>query len=92
MTALFPDEALRTPVLAALSQAVVRKAATPRYWIGPSDTTYQTVDLTTYSGVSLFVPQYIYTRNAKFTPYGDLNTLFQKTEWYSAAGWTQTGW
>ena len=92
LTALLPDEALRTPVLAALSQAVVRKAATTRYWIGPSDTTYQTVDLTTYSGVSLFVPQYIYTRNAKFTPYGDLNTLFQKTEWYSAAGWAQTGW
>ena len=92
LTALLPDEALRTPVLAALSQAVVRKAATPRYWIGPSDTTYQTVDLTTYSGVSLFVPQYIYTRNAKFTPYGDLNTLFQQTEWYSAAGWAQTGW
>ena len=92
LTALIPDDALRTPVLAALSQAVVRKAATTRYWIGPSDTTYQTVDLTTYSGVSLFVPQYIYTRNAKFTPYGDLNTLFQKTEWYSAAGWAQTGW
>lgn len=92
LSALLPDEAVRVPVLAALSQAVVRKAATPRYWIGPSDTTYQTVDLTTYSGVSLFVPQYIYTRNAKFTPYGDLNTLFQKTEWYSAAGWAQTGW
>lgn len=87
-----PDEALRTPVLAALSQAVVRKAATPRYWIGPSDTAYQEVDLATYSGVSLFVPQDIYTRNAKFTPYGDLNLAFQKTEWYSAAGWAQTGW
>lgn len=92
LSALLPDEAVRVPVLEALSQAVVRKAATPRYWIGPSDTTYQTVDLTTYSGVSLFVPQYIYTRNAKFTPYGDLNTLFPKTEWYSAAGWAQTGW
>ena len=92
LTALLPDEAVLVPVLEALSQAVVRKAATPRYWIGPSDTTYQTVDLTTYSGVSLFVPQNIYTRNAKFTPYGDLNTLFQKTEWYSAAGWAQTGW
>ena len=92
LSALLPDEAVHVPVLEALSQAVVRKAATPRYWIGPSDTTYQTVDLTTYSGVSLFVPQYIYTRNAKFTPYGDLNTLFQKTEWYSVAGWAQTGW
>ena len=92
LSVLLPDEAVRIPVLEALSQAVVRKAATPRYWIGPSDTTYQTVDLTTYSGVSLFVPQYIYTRNAKFTPYGDLNTLFQKTEWYSVAGWAQTGW
>ena len=92
LTALFPDEALRTPVLEALSQAVVRKAATPRYWIGPSDSAYQEVDLATYSGVSLFVPQDIYTRNAKFTPYGDLNLAFQKTEWYSAAGWAQTGW
>ena len=92
LTALIPDEALRTPVLAALSQAVVRKAATMRYWIGPSDTAYQEVDLATYSGVSLFVPQDVYTRNAKFTPYGDLNLAFQKTEWYSAAGWAQTGW
>ena len=92
LTALIPDDALRTPVLAALSQAVVRKAATMRYWIGPSDTAYQEVDLATYSGVSLFVPQDVYTRNAKFTPYGDLNLAFQKTEWYSAAGWAQTGW
>lgn len=92
LTALIPDDALRTPVLAALSQAVVRKAATTRYWIGPSDTAYQEVDLATYSGVSLFVPQDVYTRNAKFTPYGDLNLAFQKTEWYSAAGWAQTGW
>ena len=92
LTALLPDEALRTPVLAALSQAVVRKAATTRYWIGPSDTAYQEVDLATYSGVSMFVPQDVYTRNAKFTPYGDLNLAFQKAEWYSAAGWSQTGW
>lgn len=92
LCALLPDETVRTPVLEALSYAVVRKAATPRYWLGPSNNTYQSVDLTTYSGVSLFVPQDIYTRNAKFTPYGDLNTLFKKTEWYSAAGWAKTGW
>lgn len=76
----------------ALEDCIVRREATPRFWIGPGYYTYQSVPLDDYSGVSLFVPQDLYTQQADHTPHGDLNRAFTRTAWYDAAGWAQTGW
>mgnify|MGYP003483874479 FL=1 len=38
-----------------------------------------------YGGVSMFVPL------KEYEPYG-WNKDFQKTSWYAATGWQQTGW
>ncbi len=38
-----------------------------------------------YSGISMFIPQ------SKYENYG-WNEAFQKSEWYKAAGWEETGW
>lgn len=75
----------------ALGKAVVYKAATPRFYIG-SRASYQNVDLDSYGGIALFVPQTAYSNNAGICPYGDLNEAFRQTEWYEAAGWATTGW
>ena len=42
-------------------------------------------DVDCYGGVSMFVPL------DKYETYG-WNADFQKTSWYQAAGWEQTGW
>lgn len=81
-----------TAVLEALDEAVVYKGATTRFWIGPGYWTYQNVNANTYSGISMFIPQNIYTQNASRSDYGDHNESFKSTSWYTAAGWAQTGW
>ncbi len=43
-------------------------------------------------GISAFIPQEDYTRNAWRCPLGDLNKAFRDTGWYSAAGWGYTPW
>lgn len=75
----------------ALGKAVVYKGATPRFYLG-GRASYQNVDLDSYGGIALFIPQTIYSDNAGSCPYGDLNEAFRQTEWYKAAGWTTTGW
>lgn len=80
--------------LRALDDVIVYHGATERYWIGPYNWDYQHVPIDTdnYRAVSMFVPQEVYTRNAKSTIHGDLNTAFRQTEWYSDAGFEFTGW
>lgn len=81
-------------VSAALDEAVTFHGSTRSFWIGPGVWTMQYVPVSTdeYRSVSMFVPQDVYTKNARFSIHGDLNSSFQQTEWYSAAGWAQTGW
>ncbi len=88
------DPADTARVQQALNEVITYYGATQRYWIGPSYNDYQTMPLDTdnYRGVSLFVPQKVYTDRAKSTPHGDLNTSFSQTEWYKAAGFDATGW
>lgn len=83
-----------SPVVEALDDVVVYRGATPRFWIGPSYFAYQTVPVESgdYSGVSIFVPQNVYTTFAGSTPHGDLNQAWRKTEWYRDIGAAATGW
>lgn len=77
-----------------VTQAVTYRGASRRLWVGPGWNEYQSIPVASgdYCGVSLFVPQAVYTRNAALTPHGDLNEAFRQTEWYRAAGFEQTGW
>ncbi len=88
---ILPEEQLTT-VLETLDAAIVYKAATERFWIGPGFWSYDSVDQSNFSAISLFVPQQAYTANAAHCLWGDLNTAFAQTEWYDAAGFRQTGW
>lgn len=76
----------------ALEAVVAYKAATPNFYVGPSRNAYFAVDEEHYSGMSMFVPQAVYARNAAECPYGNLNEAFRETEWHKAAGWDITGW
>lgn len=81
-------------VKTVLQSAVVYYDATESVWIGPGFSTYIYPPLETgnFCCLSMFIPQAIYTTNSPNTRHGDLNEDFQKTEWYKAAGFTQTGW
>lgn len=73
----------------ALNRCVVACGATPTvsYWVGKTITLNEGA----FCGVSTFVPQTRYTTYASRCLYGDLNQAFTETEWYTAAGWDQTG-
>lgn len=68
----------------ALKSAVPYWTTTGGWYSAVHRTTY-TVDRSVYCGVSMYVPRE-----------GDLNKIynadFSTTEWYKAAGWSQTGW
>lgn len=85
---LLPQESLPR-VEQALAAAVPYHAATERFWIGPGYYTFQSVDPVNTCGVSMFVPQQVYTDNAKSCIFGDLNEAFCHTAWYKAAGFDQ---
>ena len=80
---------------AQFDKCVIGKYSTSEFYY---DTTtdgqemFISVDLDNYGGISMFMPQNRYTYNARRSIYGDLNTAFQKTAWYKAAGWNVTGW
>ena len=59
-------------------------AVSTEWWFS-NDARTQTVDLALYGGVSCYVPQ-------KSSIYTSLNTKFQSTSWYKAAGWDRVGW
>ena len=66
-----------------LDAAVVSHYSTPSIYLGPGYNDFATVPISTdyFRGVSMFVPQKIYSDNASFCPYGDLNAAFLQTEW-----------
>ena len=64
-------------------KAVVYAKATPWWYSIYSGREY--VDHMAYSGISCYVPQDTKTN-------ATLNTHFQTTAWYRAAGWAQAGW
>lgn len=66
-----------------LSEAVTYQGATKSFWIGPGYWTMQTMPKSTdeWCGVSMFVPQELYTANADVCLFGDLNDAFCLTEW-----------
>lgn len=90
---ILPAEYLNRAV-AALNAAVVYRCGTESVWIGPGLWNYQDLPIASgdYCGVSLFVPQEVYTKNASRSRHGDLNAAFRETAWYSAAGFAATGW
>ncbi|MBO5134145.1 MAG: hypothetical protein J6C15_03225 [Bacteroidaceae bacterium] len=74
-----------------LDKVVCYKGATPSFWIGPLGWSFCEVEADC-AGVSMFIPQRVYTENAEQCIYGDLNEAFKETEWYQAAGWKNIGW
>lgn len=66
-----------------LDKTVVYAEATPWWYSIYSGREY--ADHETYSGVSCYVPQNTQTNT-------ELNTHFQSTSWYHAAGWKHVGW
>lgn len=68
----------------SLSSVVVYQGATETFWIGPGYYKFQTMpeNESEWCGVSMFVPQQIYTDNASKCTFGDLNEDFKATEWY----------
>lgn len=91
---VFTNKQACADILAALDEAIVRKAATTSFYIGPGMFDMQNVDTTDYAGISLFIPQDAYTTraNAYTNRYGDHNASFRATRWYKATGWEQIGW
>lgn len=76
----------------ALDEAVVERVATNLFYFGPGYYDMQNVDLSTYGGISMFIPQEIYTDNAYRCAFDDLNEAFKLQPWYEAAGWRYSGW
>ena len=75
-----------------IDAAIVYKFSTGRFFTGLTYTDEIHMDLENYCGISMFMPQQIYTKNAKKSAHGNLNEQFRKTKWYSAAGWKAAGW
>ena len=75
-----------------IDAATVYKFSTPRFFTGLDDYDQIRVDMENYCGISMFVPQQIYTNNGKKSAHGNVNVQFRKTKWYSAAGWKEAGW
>ena len=66
-----------------LDAAVVSHYSTPSIYLGPGVRDFAKVPIESdhFRAVSMFVPQEIYSDNASFCPYGDLNAAFLQTEW-----------
>jgi putative peptidase len=75
-----------------IDAAIVYKFSTGRFFTGLDAYDQIYMDLKNYCGISMFVPQQIYTNNAKKSAHGNVNEQFRKTKWYSAAGWKEAGW
>lgn len=68
----------------AMANVVTYKGATPSFWIGPGYNTFKAIPKNSneWCGVSIFIPQQIYTSNAGECVFGDLNEAYKRTEWY----------
>lgn len=78
----------------ALYEAITTYGSTENFWIGPGYNDFQNVPVQTgdFCGVSMFIPQDVYTQVAQNKKYNDWNKEFQNTEWYKAVGFEVTGW
>ena len=83
MHRLITNEADYARWKSAFDRAVPNAVSTA--WWFSNDARTQTVNLDLYGGVSCYVPQ-------QSSIYTTLNTKFQSTSWYTAAGWSQVGW
>lgn len=83
MHRLITDEADYIRWKNAFDRAVPHAVSTE--WWYSNDARTQYVDLNLYGGVSCYVPQ-------QSSIYTTLNTKFQSTSWYKAAGWDRVGW
>ena len=81
-------------VKTALEDIITFHGSTASFWIGPGYNTFQKVPVHSgdFCGISMFIPQTIYTDVAKNPKYSDLNEDFKATEWYEATGFDVTGW
>ena len=78
-----------------LDKCIVYKNASSEFFVcydRYDKSIYLDVDLDNYCGISAFIPQEIYTRNANECIFGDLNEEFRYTEWYKDAGWEEALW
>ena len=69
-----------------LSKVVSNMKATPRFWVGPYYNNYAYIDTDNCCGISMFVPQEAYARNAHLCIYGNHNETYKQTEWARAIG------
>lgn len=81
--ALGADEQQLSTLRIALADVIVSKGATDSFWIGPGMWTMKSMPDRDdeWCGVSIFIPQQIYTTNAKKCVFGDLNEAYKQTEW-----------
>ena len=94
MKQLLPDSLYQT-WRQQLNKAVVYKVGSPTFYdYDVNGHIYTTnLDQDNYCALSLFIPQDTYTLYYQLNHnYGNLNKLFQSTQWYTAAKWSQTGW
>lgn len=66
----------------ALTGILAGKYATPSFIIDPINSSTARRPDGNWCGISMFVPQAIYTRNTNYCPWGDLNETYKTTEWY----------
>lgn len=68
----------------ALADAVVYQDANTSFWIGPVYYRKQVMpkNEADWCGVSMFVPQQVYSDNASHCIFGDLNEKYKRTKWF----------
>lgn len=73
-------------LIKAVNDIVPYRDANDRYWIDVNSRTwgYRPEDPDAWCGVSVFVPQAIYTNNASNCLFGDLNNDYTLTSWFNA--------
>ena len=81
---LLTDEAFER-VDAALSRAIPFYAGTQKYWVGPSMSAYHNIT-PDCCGVSMFIPQKVYSTNASACLFGNHNQTYTETAWAKAIG------
>ncbi len=78
-----------------LENCITYYNGTTKFYVGEDrrgNEIYLPVNHEDYCGISAFIPQMIYSQNAEYCIFGDLNQCFSLTEWYDAAGWKDAGW
>jgi hypothetical protein len=73
-------------VCKVLNKVVTNYKATSRFWVGPYNSDYATINTEFCCGISMFVPQAAYNRNASLCDFGNHNENFKLTEWAQAIG------